>query len=338
MLEADPDDPPYPDRRWRPFLTLAGLTLVLALAAIAARVAWFDSYWVFRREPPWLTETGGANRLIDRQTRRAKILQGLTRDYTVALVGSSTTFHGLDPADADRVAPGSVYNLGISGLLADELPIVSAVVASRPAAERVVIGLDYYMFARADRAVRLDAALASPIGRANALLGSLFGRYAIRDSTLSSVEGGRDPGTWTYAGFRPTPGLPPALTRENDAARRRTTVAYRPTTLADLDRALATLAGRRVDVVLMPASTAQHRVFAELGLAGDFARWRADVAALAARRGTGFLDLVDLGAASPFDPETGSTAEWLDNLHFTPVIGRQVLQALGLRRRDGPGS
>jgi len=112
-------------------LAAASCTLVVSLALIAARVVWFDAYWIFRAHPPWLEITHGANRLIDRQTRRAKILQAMSRSYTVALIGSSTVYHGLDPGDTDPQWRSRIFNAGISALMADELPIVASVVASK---------------------------------------------------------------------------------------------------------------------------------------------------------------------------------------------------------------
>ena len=316
---------------WRRALLAGGLVLALCCAIVAGRVAWYDPYWVFRRAPPWLAETGGQNRLLDRQMRRAKTLQVLTRDYDTALFGSSTTYHGLDPADAD---PGPrIYNAGISGILADELPVMASMLASRPGLKRAAIGLDYYMFSRTDRTVRLDRSLATPLGRLNARLGSLIGRYAIHDAWPSEVEAKTDPGRWTYEGFRVTPKLAPELTQLNDGIRRRTTVPLQPSTYAALERALDALRGRDLDLYLAPVSRAQRLVLSDLGYTDDFAHWREDMRDLAARHGVRFHDLTSLGGDDGFDPRTGSTDLWLDNLHYTPVIGRRVLAALGLRSR-----
>src|SRR3954454_16296128 len=189
-------------RRWRAVLMVAAFTLVGSLGLIAARVVWFDAYWIFRTHPPWLAITHGANRRIDRQTRRAKILQAMTRDYTVALIGSSTVYYGLDPDDADPALRGRIFNAGISALMADELPVVAGVVASRRGVDRATIGLDYYMFSRRGGAAPLDPGLATPSGRWSALLGSAISRQALERSRLEDVEGGEDPGQWTYRGFR----------------------------------------------------------------------------------------------------------------------------------------
>ncbi len=222
--------------------------------------------------------------------------------------------------------------------MADELPMVAGVVASRGGADRVVLGLDYFMFSRRNPpSVQLSRTLMDATGRWNTLFGSLVSEYAIGDSRLSRVAGGDDPGSWTRDGFRITPPLPPELTEGNDAIRRRTTAPYRPETLLHLDHALAAFGRRTVTVYLAPVSPAQRRLMDELALMDDFARWRADAARVAAGHGARFLDLADIGASYPFDPAKGSTEIWLDNLHFTPVLGRQVLERVGLRRPGQPG-
>jgi hypothetical protein len=322
--------------RWRAVLVVASFTLVVSLALIAARVVWFDAYWIFRAHPPWLEITHGANRLIDRQTRRAKILQAMTRNYTVALIGSSTVYHGLDPSDVDPQWRGRTFNVGISALMADELPIVASVVASNDGVGRAIIALDYYMFSRRNPPVALDSHLATPTGRWTALMGSVISWYALIDARLSEVVGGEDPGAWTYDGFRVTPKSPPALTLQNDAIRRRTAAPYRPQALGAVDSALDALGRREIILCLSPVSDAQRKVLTDRGLLQDFARWREDVAALAERRNIRFLDLTELGASFPFDPAQGSTDYWLDNLHYTPALGRLVLQEVGLRVRAPP--
>jgi hypothetical protein len=334
----DQHRPPGSPRAWRAFLTGTGLLVLCGLALVAARVVWFDAYWIFREHPPWLSITGGSNRLIDRQTRRAKTLQGLTRRYSVALIGSSTVYHGLDPADVDQAFRGRVFNLGISALLADELPTVARIVASRAGIEYVVVGLDYFMFSRGDVPARLSPALREATGRSNARLGSVISEYALEDSAIGKITGGEDPGAWTYEGFRVTPKLPPELTRFNDAVRRRTAMAYRPETLEAVRLMLRALAGLRVSIYISPVSDAQRRVLADAGLSDDFERWRADILRTAAANGLAAMDLADLGSAFPFAPDEGSTDAWLDNLHFTPVLGRMVLEKVGLRSAGAPAT
>lgn len=316
---------------WRHAIAVAALTAALVLVAVAGRVVWFDAYWIFRETPPWLAVTGGGNRLLDRQTRRAKSLQALDRSYRLALIGSSTVYNGLDPAEIGPPYAGAAFNLGISALMAGELPVIASLVASRPEVQAATIGLDYYMFSRRGGPPPLSPALAGATGRWTARLGSVIGRYAIEDAWIDRVARRADPGTWSRSGFRTTPKLTPALTMQNDATRRRTTDRYRPDMLRHLGRALDALEGRRVQVYLSPVNEAQRRVMADLGVLDDFAGWRADVARIAAERRVPFHDLSDLGSGFRFDPAAGSTEAWLDNLHYTPVIGRLVLAELGLR-------
>ena len=266
------------------------------------------------------------------------MLQALDRGYTIALVGSSTVYHGLDPRETDERVRGTTFNAGISALMGAELPTMASVVASRGDVQKVVIGLDYYMFSRRGGPTPISPSLSTALGRWNARLGSLVSLYALTDSSIDQVAGGDDPGSWTREGFRVTPGLPPALTRQNDAIRRRTTASYLPDLMANLDEALERLAGREVELYLSPVNDAQRRVMSDLGFDDDFARWRADAARIAAAHGVGFHDLADLGRGLPFDPATGSTEIWLDNLHYTPVLGRRVLEAVGLRGPAGGGA
>ena len=331
---STPSSDPAPSSsqvRWRDALAVGALVLTLALALVAVRVVWFDAYWLFREHPPWLDVTGGANRTLDRQTRRAKMLQALDRDYAIALVGSSTVYHGLDPRDANPRLSGTIFNAGISALMGAELPIMASVVASRGHVRQVAIGLDYYMFSRRGGPPPLSPSLQTALGRWNARLGSLFGLYALADSAIDQVAGGDDPGGWTRSGFRITPGLPPALTRQNALVRRRTTSSYLPDLMGALDVALDRLVGLDVQVYLSPVNDAQRRLMSELGLLDDFARWRADAARIAADHRVGFHDLADLALGVPFDPDRGSTDVWLDNLHYRPVLGRRVLEVLGFR-------
>jgi hypothetical protein len=129
-------------RRWTSFLRLFAAAGALALAAGLLVTIAIDPFWVFRRHPPWLAWTGGVNRFLDLEMRRAKPLQLFTRPAATVVVGSSTVYHGLHPRD---LAKGDGYNFGLASLMVDELPTVAALLAERGTA-RVVIGLDFFMF------------------------------------------------------------------------------------------------------------------------------------------------------------------------------------------------
>ena len=78
--------------------------------------------------------------------------------------------------------------------MADELPVVASVVASKGRVHRAIIGLDYYMFSRRDAKIALDADLATGTGRWTALMGVSLSWHALTDAWLSEVAGGEDPG------------------------------------------------------------------------------------------------------------------------------------------------
>jgi hypothetical protein len=99
--------------------------------------------------------------------------------------------------------------------MADELPVVASVVASKGRVYRAIIGLDYYMFSRRDAKIALDADLATGTGRWTALMGSVVSWYALTDAWLNEVAGGEDPGSWTYDGFRETPKKPSRRSRSS---------------------------------------------------------------------------------------------------------------------------
>src|SRR4051812_50128549 len=88
------------DRRaWNGFGRALVVSCALCLAIGVAATAAVDPYWVFRTQPPWLAWTGGVNRLLDVDMRRAKPLQLFSRPAETVLIGSSTVYPGLPPAD-----------------------------------------------------------------------------------------------------------------------------------------------------------------------------------------------------------------------------------------------
>jgi hypothetical protein len=105
---------------------------------------------------------------------------------------------------------------------------------------------------------------------------------------------------------------------------------YRPETLAFLDDALARLGGLDTRVYLTPMNAAQLALASAAGRGHEIARWREDVKSLVARHGVPCHDLLTAHPFGAFDPDRGSSESWLDNLHFKPVLGRWVLDAVDL--------
>ncbi|MDB5512806.1 MAG: hypothetical protein JWR08_2289, partial [Enterovirga sp.] len=194
---------------WPGFVRCVALAGAAALAAGLAVTLLVDPFWVFRDAPPWLAWTGGVNRHLDLEMRRAKPLQLLSRPADTVLVGSSTVYRGLDPADV----AGGTYNLGLSSLMADELPLVARLIVARGDVRSVVIGLDYFSFSAMAGPPPLDPALAGRSGRAAAWLSAALSLRALAGSSPASIRAALEPGSWRRDGFKTTPDYPPAVTR-----------------------------------------------------------------------------------------------------------------------------
>jgi hypothetical protein len=306
----------------------AAIALAL-LVSVSALTIWFDPYWVFRDEPPWLRQTGGANNLIDLEMRRVKAHQLMARPHGTVLAGSSTVYHGLNPRDVRPAREPGIYNLGIAAVMAAELPTIAELVIAAGGVERVVLGLDYFSFSGFPPPPPLRPDLATRIGRAVSLVGAAISTRSLE--RLDAAALGRPTlGQWQYSGFKVTPDFNVELTRYMDAAQQHAAMVYRPEAVAHLARALDLLKGREVALYLSPVSGAQMKGLLAAGHETGFNRWRADVATLAASRRLRFADLALDHPFDDFDPGRGSSRYWIDNLHFKPVVGRWVLERLGL--------
>ncbi|MBV9077775.1 MAG: hypothetical protein JO048_09845 [Methylobacteriaceae bacterium] len=315
--------------RWRGFVRDAALAASLALAAGVSAILATDPLWIWQERPPWLAWTGGVNRLLDAEMRRAKPLQLFGRPAGTLLVGSSVVYRGLDPA----LVRDGAYNLGLSSLMADELPDVARLAAAR-GAQTVLIGLDYFMFSAFPGPPRLPTGLEAPASRLAASLHVALSLRTLAGAAPFVLARAYEGGAWQADGFKTTPDYGSAATLAIAADQRFGDMAYRPATLAHLRAALAILAGRDVRLYLSPMSRPQRRLADTAGRGPELADWRADVAAVAREAGVALLDLVDAPGLDDFDPARGSSAFWFDNLHFKPAVGRMVLARLGIATRD----
>lgn len=303
---------------------VAGVLLLTAAATI-----WRDPFWVFRAAPPWTRDGAGASRLLDTQMRRVKPLQIANLRPGTLLVGSSVVYRGLDPRD---FAPGlqqEVYNAGIASLMGAELPVLAALARDVGSVNRVVIGLDYFMFTRMPPPPPLRPEIASAFGRAETRLKLIFNTDAPENLWGRGLKR-TEPGLWRGDGFKTTPDFDAAMTRKVAAAQDIAAMAYEPERLAALDATLDRLRGLDIAIYLSPISRAQLGLLSVGGRLPEFERWRMNVAVVTGRHG---LTLHDLATGHPFDdfdPEKGSSRFWVDNVHFKPEVGRWVLAQLGL--------
>jgi hypothetical protein len=311
---------------WERFITLFGATAALSLIAGVALVARADPFWVLRERPPWYERGGGVNRFLDVEMRHAKSLQVQVRAARAILVGSSTVYRGIDPADA-RVA---TYNAGVSSLMAAELPTLARLIAARRDGAEAVVGLDYYMFTRRRPPFLLARDLSTPAGRAFAWASAFVSLRVATGSSTAGILRILEPGAWHRDGFKTTPDFSADITRRVAASQPADSWEYEPDRIGDLDEAVTAFGPAGVRLYLSPMSAAQRRFLDEAGRSGEFERWRRDVAALAERRHVPFADLVDGHPFDDFDPARGSSRFWIDSVHFKPEVGRWVLRRLGL--------
>lgn len=311
------------------FAAAFGITLAVILTLVSGLTFWRDPLWVFREAPPWTRDGIGASSVLDVEMRLVKPLQLARIRPGTVLVGSSVAYRGLDPHDLSKQVPQPAYNAGISSLMAAELPTMAALIVDIGSVRRVVLGLDYFMFTRMLPPPPMRPALATRAGRFDALVGTVLNPDAIeRLARRGQVR--TEPGAWRGDGFKITPDFDAALTQRVAAAQDIAAMAYWPERLRDLDTALTRLSGMELSLYLSPMSAAQRRLIVQGGRAAEFARWRADVAALAAAKGLTLHDLVDAHPFEDFDPTQGSSHFWIDNLHFKPELGRWILARLGL--------
>lgn len=311
------------------FATIFVAVVAGVLLLTGAATLWRDPFWVFRATPPWTRDGAGASRLLDTQMRRVKPLQIANLRPGTLLVGSSVVYRGLDPRDLTSVLPQPVYNAGFSSLMADELPVLAALMRDVGSVRRVVIGLDYFMFTRLPPPSPLRPEVASRLGRTEMRLKLMF-----NSDTLENLRGGgqqrTEPGLWRGDGFKTTPDFDAALTRKVAAAQDIAAMEYEPRRLAAVDAVLDRLRGLDIAVYLSPVNGAQLALLEQGGRLREFERWRTDIAVVTGRHG---LTLHDLATGHPFDdfdPYKGSSRFWIDNVHFKPEVGRWIFAQLGL--------
>ncbi|NIX75672.1 hypothetical protein [Microvirga terricola] len=329
------DDEPAGDQSravWAVFpLLFAGLTALILFSATGWSLL-IDPYWAFRADPPWLKATQGANRLLDTEDRRAKPLQFVTRTTPdTVLVGSSVVYRGIDPDDLSPES-GRAFNFGLSALMSYELPTLARLIAAKPSPRTVVIGLDYFAFTNFPVHVRVAPNLDTWTGRMALVTSSVLSWTSVSSARSGYLAQTYEPGGWKPNGFRHTPDRSASATLEENRIQAVNLRGFDPTLVLHLTGALTTLRDRRVILYLTPLSKAQRRIFAQKGRSEDWERWREAMTATARTMDVPLHDLSHTPQFDDFDPAQGSSRYWYDNLHFKPIVGRWVLQRIGLAR------
>jgi hypothetical protein len=286
---------------------------------------WLDPLWIVRDSPPWVAYTKGANLSMDRYMRRAKPLRVFVRRPHTILLGSSVMYRGFDPV---RAGLPEAYNLGISSLMAVELPTFARLIADS-GAKKVIIGLDYFMFSGLANIPQVDPRFNTRVGRVDLLSRSVLSLDHFSELSLT-LKGKTEPGAWQVSGYKLTPSFSADITKAVDAAQHFDKMPYRPASLDHLRRALKTLSGIEVVVYLSPVSTAQKKRIALGGGEAEFARWRADIREEMRKNQAPFRDFSEDHPFDDFDPAHGSSRYWIDNLHIQPEFGQWILDQLAL--------
>jgi hypothetical protein len=319
---------------YRAFNTSFVVLVSVLASAFVFFCVWLDPLWIFRTAPPWVAYTQGANLSMDRYMRRAKPLRVfVTRPATVWL-GSSVMYRGFNP---EALGKNDTYNLGISSLMAVELPTFAQLIADS-GAKNVVIGLDYFMFSGLAGIPQVDARFLSFWGRVDLLARTMHSLDHFSELSLT-LKGKTEPGAWQSSGYKLTPPFEPKLTKAIHAAQHFDKMPYQPASLAHLRTALKTLNAQNIVVYLSPITGAQKNRIILGGREAEFAQWRRDVQAIMQEVKIPFRDFSEDHPFDDFDPEKGSSRYWIDNLHLQPEVGRWIMEqwadgSAGLLEKD----
>lgn len=315
-------------------IVLAGFAA--AALAIVVFVGAVDPYWLWRERVGWQFNAAFENRM-----RFVKSLHVLSRRPSTVLLGSSVVYRGLDP---DDVARDDVYNLGISSLRIREAEAYVRLLVRWTRPRAIVLGVDYFAF-DANRTVEpgFDPTLPSAEYALKAGFTAFLSASALRDAWRLARRPVEDTdGTWHRNGFK----LTRARTSEEVAEQLRMTAVFFSDTrleraeLAALERIIeiTRAAGVRLVLFIPPYHGSWLRAAASAQPALDFATWADAVGELARRQGA---ELWDFARANPFADAAmgmGPESRWyLDPSHFSPALGRWILERIGLPMRN-PGA
>lgn len=308
--------------------TLFGLLLVV-LATAGSYVYSADPYWLFSADPVWVRENRGHNHVLDVNMRFAKSLEVVARQPRAIVIGSSRVYRGMS---TEEIRDGSVYNLGISSLRITEVHAFLSHALRWTDVDRVAIGLDDFMFdSHRPYEAGFDPTLADFHYLFKAVPASMLTLMAVRDATTVLNGDGTVDGAWTYHGYKHS-----YVRLPSDAARVLGTFYNSPMTATEREydelRAIIALArGRDIALHLFISPLNQSMVarMKERGLYTNFVAWKEQVAAIARESD---ITLYDLSESNPYhrdSVENGSTEHWIDPSHYSPVVGRWILQRIG---------
>lgn len=285
-----------------------------------------DPYFIFRTSP-------FDERLpdINLQQRFAKPLQVITRQPRIVLIGSSRVYRGFDVKD-------DFYNMGISSMTLVEASSYVKHVLNFTPARKIVLGLDFWMI---DEVEATKEGWDKKTGTISYTLKS-FSRALLRGNEAFRVFKGfihnnHHPLTeekWSYTGFFHT-----SKRSKNEVEEMLLSYvkAFQKTQiqlemLSYLEDIIRQCKAKEVElyVYISPLHPNIKEEYKKSKNAPYFDPWKDKVASICKKANISFYDLSNiLDNSAPL--ENGSTDIWLDYSHFSPKIGKEILQRLGVK-------
>lgn len=316
-----------------------------------------DPYFAFRKSP--FDERLPQMRV---QQRFAKTLQVITRQPKVVLIGSSRVYRGFDVED-------DFYNMGISSMTLVEASSYVKHVLNFTSAQKIVLGLDFWMIdevtptqAGWDKGTGTLPYTLKSFSRA-LLRGNeafeifkqfIHNNYATFFHTLKSflrallrgneafvifkefIRDNRVPSReekWTYTGFFHTGKLSKKDVdnglRGYEKNMQKVQVQLKMLSYLEDIIQLCKAKDVKLYVYISPLHPAIQEVYKKSKNSPYFNPWKESVASICKKADIPFHDLSDMLNDSP-PLENGSTDIWIDYSHFSPKIGKKILQNLGV--------
>jgi len=311
----------------RKFVDLVLLGFIACIATSVAFVALVDPYWLWRGH-----DTSAYSPALDNRMRYVKSLHLLLRQPDVVLLGSSVVYRGLDPSDTTL---HSVYNLGISSLRIREAEtyIRALLHWSRPSL--IVLGVDYFAFDTVKKTEPgFDPGLADTDYPFKASFSAFLSATALSDAwRMVRITKQDDDGIWHRNGYKKTRPRTPAEIKDLLAS----TKSFFAATRIDATEltALASIvkrtkkAGTRLILFVPPYHQSWIDAASGAGSNLDFDAWSEAVATFALEQG---VELWDFARANPYaTAPVGVGSKWyLDPSHFSPLLGRWIMQRIGI--------
>jgi hypothetical protein len=274
----------------------------------------------------------GQNPVLSRKMRFSKGLQVVRRQPDVVFVGSSRVQVGIDPADLVGV---DAYNLGIESLRAFEMRAYVEHLLNWTDTEHIVIGLDFLAFL--DRNPPYMEGFDHDLGNYKFLLSgfgtALLSRSAIEDSVSVWERSLLPGGEWSRSGYMHIPYRSRQFAEGLAAYMRDNTYAppFSETTLTYLEDIIILTEQHDVTLTLFvtPIHDEQFQVIADADKLPAYRTWLEQVIALAETYDVQLWDFTQNNPYQVSDLSQGSNAYYLDASHYSPLVGKMMLQRLG---------